>query len=208
MFTGIVYGAYPIVGLETHAGRVQLTLELVEQLVRGLTAGASVSVDGVCLTVVHVDGTRVAFDVVSETLARTTLAERKTGDRVNVERACRVGDEIGGHLLSGHVLGTAEIAAIDTTDETHSLELRIAPNWMKYLMHKGFVALDGCSLTVGVLEKQGFRVHLIPETLRRTNLGAKRVGDRLNLEVDSATVAIVETVERVLERRVPATEER
>ncbi len=202
MFTGIV----------TATGRVQSTSDTtdvqrvaiipLDGFATGIVAGASIAVDGVCLTVSAVTGNALEFDVVAETLARTTLGERLTeGATVNLERSARLGDEIGGHLVSGHVSTTGTVIAIETANGAHDLRLRVERDWMAYIFEKGFVALDGISLTVGETwpEAGEFMVHLIPETLARTTIGARTLGDQLNVEIDAITHATVETVTRIME---------
>jgi riboflavin synthase len=204
MFTGIVAGMARLASVERHAGGSRLVLELPGQ-VAGLAIGASVAVDGVCLTVTAIDGVHAGFDVVAETLALTTLGEREAGDWVNVERSAALGAEIGGHWVSGHVDGTAAVTAIDTSNDNRVVTYRVAPALLKYILRKGFVALNGCSLTVVAVTAATatFQVSLIPETLRATNHGRHVVGDRVNLEIDRQTQAIVDTVERVLAARAP-----
>ena len=164
------------------------------------------AIDGVCQTVVRIDGTCVTFEAIDETLRRTTLGDLKEGDFVTAERSFRVGDEIGGHEVSGHVLGTGRIANIRQGDGTYDLRIAVPATWMKYILHKGFIAVDGSSLTVGDIEtgtEEGlFWLHLIPETLRLTKLGNKSIDDRVNIELDARTVTIVDTVERVLAERL------
>jgi riboflavin synthase len=143
----------------------------------------------------------VAFDCIDETLRRTTLGSLGVGGRVNVERAARFGDEIGGHLLSGHVVGTMGIARRSEVEGNLTLEFVGVGAPLRYVLPKGYVAVDGCSLTVGDVGADGFTVHLIPETRRITTLGELRPGDRANLEVDAQTQAVVDTVERVLAAR-------
>jgi riboflavin synthase len=205
MFTGIVAGGFAVRRVEERAGASYLVVGLDGERVAGLQPGASVAVDGVCLTAVEVDGLDVHFDVVGETLERTTLGSLRAGDRVNIERSCRVGDEIGGHVLGGHVLGTGRVSAYDPQPGRYSLEVSVPEAWLDFIHEKGFIAVDGCSLTVGKCVRgpaQGrFELHLIPETLRRTGLESKRVGDRVNVELDASEVAIVRTVERVLAQR-------
>jgi len=203
MFTGIVQGLCRVskVADETHLRR--LVVELGE-LGEGLEAGASVAVNGTCLTVTELmqgtGGTTVMFDVISETLDRTNLGGLTVGSLVNVERSFRVGDEIGGHILSGHVIGKVRIAAIRTAENERNLCFAVPGPWMKYLHHKGFVALDGASLTIANVDSgaEQFSVALIPETIARTTLGRAKVGDWINLEIDAQTQAIVDTVERLL----------
>jgi riboflavin synthase len=170
-------------------------------LAEGLQQGASVSIEGVCLTVSHIDGSRISFDMMGETLAKTTLGALKVGDRVNTERSIRADAEIGGHRVSGHVTGTAAIVNLETPPNNHILTFECEPAWMEYILPKGFIALDGCSLTVVDALPNGFTVHLIPETLRITTFGTKKVGDRVNLELDPTTQAIVETVKRYLSNK-------
>jgi len=187
----------------TEPGLLRLQLALPEGLDQQLTQGASIAVDGVCLTVTGWQGQVVHFDVMAETLARTTLAERRPGDRVNVERSLRQGEEIGGHPVSGHVDGTAEILAVDQGENDWRVRYRPPAGLLKYLLPRGFVALNGCSLTVAAVEaaEGWFEVAYIPETLRATVHGELGRGDRVNLEVDRQTQAIVDTVERVLAAR-------
>lgn len=201
MYSGITRGLYPVVAVEPRSGVTRFTVELSDELATDLRLGASISIDGVCLTVVAFSGRRVSFEAVAETLSRTTLAELSEGRRVSVERSCRVGDELGGHDVYGHVVGTGTVAARAFVGEQLDLAIAVPAAWMRYILPKGFIALDGSSLTVGDVRVGGFDVHLIPETLRVTNLGERQVGDRVNVELDARTVAIVDTVERVLRER-------
>ena len=200
MFSGIVQGMAKVREAARAAGQLRLTLALPAAQVEGLQIGASVAVAGVCLTATSIDGPDVRFDVVGETLAQTNLGQLQTGDRVNVERSVRVGDEIGGHNVSGHIDGTAQIVAVDTDGSNTLVRYEAPAPLMAYILRKGFVALDGCSLTVATVDRaqHQFSVALIPETLRATTHGAKRAGDRVNLEVDRQTQAIVETVRQLL----------
>lgn len=199
MFTGIVQGLCEVVAVADEPALRRLQVDL-GGLAEGLQTGASVAVNGVCLTAARLDGAAAGFDVVRETLHCTNLGALAVGDRVNVERSCRVGDEIGGHPLAGHVQGAAQVEAVEDGPNERNLWLGAAPDWMRFLHHKGFVALDGASLTIAALvpAEHRFKVCLIPETLARTTLGEAAVGDRLNLEIDQQTRAVVETVERML----------
>lgn len=211
MYTGITRGVFPVVALSERAGAARICVELSDELAQGVTLGASISIDGVCLTVVAYEGRRISFEVIDETRTLTTLGELAVGRSVSVERSARYGDELGGHDVYGHVIGTGTVLARDQRGAQLDLTIGVPAGWMKYILHKGFVALDGSSLTVGdvVAAKGGesagrFDVHLIPETQRLTNFAHKRVGDRLNVELDPRTVAIVDTVERVLAEREAA----
>jgi riboflavin synthase len=202
MYTGITRGLFPVVAVETHPGHTHFTVRLNDELTRDVQIGASVAIDGVCCTVVKQDGACLSFDAMQETRALTTLDALQVGRAVSVERSCRVGDELGGHDVFGHVIGTGTISAKRYVGEQLDLTISVPPAWMRFILHKGFIAVDGSSLTVGDVNPQGsFDLHLIPETVRVTNFANKQVGDRVNIELDSRTVAIVETVERVLAER-------
>lgn len=198
MFTGIVQDRYPVISVRQTAGTFRIVVALPVVQRKGLKRGASVSVAGVCLTVAGIARGRVAFEVMGETLRKTTLGTLKSGNLVNVERSARIGDELGGHLVSGHVSGRARIASIVRKKNETVLRLHPeTPSLLRYLFPKGFVALDGASLTVADVGRNFFTVHLIPETLRRTTFSLRRTGDVLNLEIDPLTRTIVDTVRRV-----------
>ncbi|MFY1039590.1 riboflavin synthase subunit alpha [Pantoea agglomerans] len=202
MFTGIVQGTAEIVSIEEKELFRTHTVSLPEELLPGLALGASVAHNGCCLTVTAIEGDRVSFDLIKETLRVTNLGDLRQGDVVNIERAAKFSDEIGGHLMSGHIMTTAEICKIIQSEHNREVWFKIQDAaQMKYILHKGFVGIDGISLTVGDVTKTKFCVYLIPETLERTTLGAKTFGDRVNIEIDPHTQAIVETVERVLAQR-------
>ncbi|MDE8555155.1 riboflavin synthase subunit alpha [Pantoea vagans] len=202
MFTGIVQGTAEIVSIEEKELFRTHTVRLPKELLPGLALGASVAHNGCCLTVTAIEGDRVSFDLIKETLRVTNLGDLRQGDVVNIERAAKFSDEIGGHLMSGHIMTTAEICKIIQSEHNREVWFKIQdPMQMKYILHKGFVGIDGISLTVGDVTKTKFCVYLIPETLERTTLGAKTFGDRVNIEIDPHTQAIVETVERVLAQR-------
>ena len=194
MFTGIIQGTGCIQSVN---GDSIVTIDVQIPSTDGLEIGASVSIDGVCLTATSVSDT-VTFDVIPETLDRTTLGSLSSGSNVNVERALKFGDELGGHLLSGHIMGTAEIVAVENQDYT----IQCPPEMAEYIQEKGYIAVDGISLTVGKTNGNGgFDVHIIPETLRLTTLGSKGVGDQVNIEIDAMTQAVVETTKRLMESR-------
>ncbi|WP_097461029.1 riboflavin synthase subunit alpha [Mangrovitalea sediminis] len=197
MFTGIVQGTALIVDIESRPGLTTLSIEFPAEAVNAVERGASVSIDGTCLTVTGQTGSCLTFDVMQETLRITKAGHYKIGDRVNFERAARIGDEIGGHLLSGHVHTQAKLADIRTSENNRTFYFQVAPEWLRYIFPKGFIAIDGASLTVGDVDDEGFNVHLIPETLRATCLGDLSVGETINLEIDSQTQVIVETLDRL-----------
>ena len=203
MFTGIVQGLGEVTQIQDHGGIRRLQVRLPTGRDQGLETGASVAINGVCLTVVGWDQHGVEFDVIDETLRLTNLGDLKVGHVVNVERAARFGDEIGGHVLSGHIHGRAQVTEVVETDANLAVWWAIPEALKKYVLPKGYVSLNGCSLTVGDTERDGqLGIHLIPETRELTTFGRVMVGDSLNIEIDSQTQAIVDTVERVLEQRL------
>lgn len=203
MFTGITRGTFEVGSIERRPGLLSYSVALPPALRSGLEIGASVSIDGVCQTVVELADDGVRFEAIQETLDLTTLDTLEKGQRVAVERSARVGDEIGGHDVAGHVIGTGRIVACETAGEGLDLEIEVPTDWLRYVIHKGFIAIDGSSLTIGRIDpaRGCFCLHLIPETLRLTNLGHKQTGEPVNVELDARTVAIVDTVERVVAER-------
>ena len=199
MFTGIVQGLCPVVGIDDGAGIRRLMTDLGEHSA-GLNRGASVAHNGVCLTATDIDGNLVTFDVIAETLALTNLSRVVVGDRVNIERSMSFGDEVGGHIVSGHVSTTAAVHTVEVEGANRTLWFETVGAAMPYLMMKGWVALDGASLTISRIDRESntFAVSLIPETLERTTLGRVSVGDLVNVEFDAQTQAIVNTVRDVL----------
>ena len=199
MFTGIVQGMGRVVSVEQPAADFRThTVELPEDMAGGLQTGASVAHNGCCLTVTETDGRTARFDLMAETLDKTNLGRLKAGDLVNLERAARFGDEIGGHLMSGHITATTEILLIERSEHNTTMYFALPAALKPYILPKGFVGLDGCSLTIGSVGEDSFCVHLIPETLRRTLFGTRQAGDTVNLEIDPQTQAVVETVGRIL----------
>ena len=200
MFTGIVQGVCNVVSSETGAGITRVAVDL-GGLVAGLELGASIAVNGACVTTTEIDGSLVGFDLIKETVELSNLGELAPGTTVNVERSFKVGDEVGGHILSGHIAGVAVVSDI-ASDGGHRLVTVVVPReWMAYLLLKGFVALNGVSLTIAEVDRSAAAivVSLIPETLARTTFNRLEVGDRINLEVDSQTQAIVDTVRTALQ---------
>jgi len=200
MFTGIVQGVAHIEQLTDRSGLRSMRLAFPPGFGAGLAIGASVAVDGVCLTVTALHGNAAAdFDVMQQSLALTTLGGLTIGSRVNVERAAKDGAEIGGHPLSGHVDFTARVADIRRPENNCVLQLAVPAPWMRYVFAKGYVAVNGASLTVAEAQRDPggsgwFEVWLIPETLRMTTFGDKRVGDLLNVEIERSTQVMVDTV--------------
>jgi len=201
MFTGIVQGMAKVVSIDKKDNFQTHVIELEPPLNEGLNVGASVAHNGCCLTVTKVEAAQASFDLMQETLKLTNLGELQVGSPVNIERAAKFGDEIGGHTMSGHVMCLATITEVITTANNKTIWFELPEKQMKYVLPKGFIGLDGCSLTIGEVDGNRFNVHLIPETLQRTLFGVRKVGDKINVELDPQTQAIVDTVERVLAAR-------
>ncbi|MEC8540769.1 MAG: riboflavin synthase subunit alpha [Candidatus Thermoplasmatota archaeon] len=199
MFTGIVQGTGEIISTSSQNTVTSFNIRLPN--VTNLNIGASVSINGVCLTVVAIESDIIQFDIINETLERTNLGDLVVGDMVNIERSLKFGDEVGGHILSGHIFGTGIISTKTKTGDQMSLSILAPPVMRKYLTEKGYIAIDGISLTVGKVMSGLFDLHIIPETMRLTTLESKNVGDVVNIEIDSNTQLIVETIERLLAER-------
>ncbi|MAP59272.1 MAG: riboflavin synthase [Euryarchaeota archaeon] len=195
MFTGIVQGTAKIVDIEQKESIRTIFIDLPN--VELLEIGASVSIDGVCLTATEINDGIVSFDIIQETLSRSTLGDLEIGGVVNFERSLKFGDEIGGHLLSGHVIATGLVQDKVETGEGLDLSILMPLSIEKYIMEKGYVAIDGISLTIGKVDDLRFNLHIIPETIRQTKINSKQVGDAVNIEIDSMTQTIVSTVERL-----------
>ncbi len=202
MFTGIVQGTAEVVAIEEKAQFRTHTLRMPPERLADLVPGASVAHNGCCLTVTRIEGDRVSFDLMQETLRITNLGLLKPGDRVNFERAARFGDEIGGHAMSGHILCMAPITRIIRSENNRQIWFRLPEPYRRYLFTKGYIGIDGISLTIGEVDGCDFCVNLIPETLERTNLGFREEQELVNIEIDPQTQAIVDTVERVLAERM------
>lgn len=214
MFTGIVQGLARVEAVATRPGLHTLTLSFPPSFGVELQVGASVSVDGVCLTVTRLEGDRTAdFDVMQQSLQLTTLSDLLPGSHVNVERAARDGAEIGGHPLSGHVDFQATVLEIRRPENNYVLRFGVPAHWIRYVFAKGYIAVGGASLTVAEADRRAgwFEVWLIPETLRVTNFGDLELGDQVNVEIERGTQIVVDTVRDALEERLgpllPALEE-
>jgi riboflavin synthase len=208
MFTGIVQGLACVESLADRPGLRSFVLQFPPGFTAGLAIGASVAVDGVCLTVTALRGEHgAAFDVMQQSLALTTLGSLQAGSCVNVERAARDGAEIGGHPLSGHVDFKGTVAEVRRPDNNHVLRIAVPAPGMRYVFAKGYIAVNGASLTVSEAQRdaQGggwFEVWLIPETLRMTTFGDKAVGAALNIEIERATQVFVDTVRDAIDERL------
>ena len=203
MFSGIVQTKLAIKEINKQADFASLVYDFSAQFAAGLQLGASVAQNGVCLTVrtmaPNADGSiRVSFDAIAQTLKLTNLADLKSGDEVNIERAARFGDEIGGHVVSGHVFGCIRVLSVEQDALNMRLVFERPAELRPYLLNKGFVALNGCSLTIAEVTQDTFTVCLIPETRDVTVFGAIEVGAKINLEIDPSTQATVDTIKELM----------
>lgn len=204
MFTGIIQSIALILSIKDQENLRTITLDFTEHFCSDLAIGASVSVDGVCLTVTKLHTTsRVDVDVMLQTLMTTTLREATVGMRVNVERAAKAGAEIGGHVLSGHIDFCGNIIDIQKPENNYVLTIEIPPRFMRYIFSKGYIALNGTSLTISELnrDQRSFQVWLIPETLQKTTWLEKNIHDLINVEIDRNTQVIVDTVRTAVEEQ-------
>lgn len=201
MFTGIVQAIGRAAACEARNGDLRLVIDATQLASRvdasRLATGESIAVSGACLTVVEFDGARFAADVSRETLAQTTLGRLRAGDAVNLEAALRAGDPLGGHLMSGHVDGVAEVVALHPDARSLRVEIEVPEALARYIAPKGSVALDGVSLTVNEVAGRRFGVNLIPQTMQVTTFGDLAVGQALNIEVDQ----VARYLERLLAKR-------
>ncbi|MFG6449152.1 riboflavin synthase subunit alpha [Roseateles sp. BYS180W] len=208
MFTGIVQGVAQVLALQDRSGLRSLRLQFPTGFGEGLEIGASVACDGVCLTVTALPAPDQAdFDVMQQTLTLTTLGALVPGSRINVERAARDGAEIGGHPLSGHVDVMGQVVEVRQPENNHVLRMALPAPWMRYVFAKGYIAVNGASLTVAQAQRERdgsgwFEVWLIPETLRMTTFGDKTVGAAVHVEIDRSTQVFVDTVRAALDEKL------
>ena len=199
MFTGLVEEVGRITAVSAEAGdarRLTIAMQLGDEV---LPLGASLAVDGVCLTVVESRAHQVALVAAPETLGLTTLGALRSGDPVNLERPLRVGDRLGGHMVAGHVDGTGSVAAHGQRGAAVDVTIATPPALLRYIVAKGSIAIDGVSLTVNQVDNRGFTVSLIPHTQSATTLARKAIGAKVNLEVD----LIGKYVEKLLAGHLP-----
>ena len=198
MFTGIVRGIGKLQSVARTASGARLRVD-VGRLAEGLAVGDSLAISGACLTVAELSGVVVTFDVVEETLRRTTLGDIRGGDKVNLEASVRAGEPLGGHFVTGHVDGVATCRSRRAVGEGAEVVFEVPETEDALLgdvVEKGSVAVDGVSLTVAKLDRSGFTVALVPHTLRQTTLGSLKPGARVNVETD----LLVKAVRRVISR--------
>ena len=203
MFTGIVSGQGYIHKIKNNVDYASITIKAPAGFSKNLKRGASVAVNGVCLTAKKGATDLLQFDVITETLEKTNFKLLSKGNKVNLERSMKANTEIGGHLVSGHIHGVGVIKSINDRGQTKDLRIQPPASLMEYLFYKGYVGLNGCSLTIGKVFKSSFNIHLIPETIKVTNFQKLKKGDLINIEIDQTTINTVETIKKImLERKV------
>lgn len=204
MYTGIVQGLEKVVDIRQGNGFITIIVSNENQFFQDVFIGASVAINGVCLTVTTIDQklNQIHFDISDVTLALTTLKSLQVGDEVNVERSAKVGAENGGHNLYGHIEGTAIIKNLEHRGETYHIDIQIPDGNIKYFFLKGFIGLNGCSLTINRVDRANseISIDLIPETLRLTTWKNAKLGDEVNYEIDQTTRTLVDTLENIHQR--------
>ena len=201
MFTGIVSGKGQVQKITKYKDYLSLIIKAPKGFSKNLVKGASVAVNGVCLTVKKGKTDFLEFDVIEETIQKSNLKNISRLSKVNLERSMTAKTEIGGHLVSGHIHGTGDVLKVINKQATKDLQIKIPKSLREYFFYKGYVALNGCSLTIGRVLKTSFYIHLIPETVSVTTFKDIKKGDLINIEVEQATINTVETVKRVMSER-------
>ena len=201
MFSGIVQTVGKIESIEDKNHIKTIRIETHGDYLEDIAIGQSVSVDGVCLSLVKKNKEYCEFEAVEETINRTTLGSYKQGTKVNLEKSLKFGDTVGGHFVSGHIHTKGRIVEVELIGESKNILVEIEEKWIKYLTEKGYISVNGASITIGKVSKKTFYIHLIPETLKTTNLDELIYDNYVNLEFDQTTIAIVDTTERLINQK-------
>ena len=198
MFSGIVEGKGKVIALKSKKDSIYIEILPPKNFSKNLKKGASISVDGVCLTSLDTGKKALKFDAIEETLLRTNLKDIKKGSLVNLERSITSSTEIGGHLMSGHIHCTGKIKKIIKKESSKDILVTFPKKYGEYIFEKGYIGINGCSLTLGKVNQNSFYLHLIPETLLVTNLDELSTESKVNIEIDQSTITTVETVKNIL----------
>ena len=201
MFSGIVQTVGKIESIKDTNHIKTIRIETHGDYLEDIAIGQSVSVDGVCLSLVKKNNEYCEFEAVEETINRTTLGSYKQGTKVNLEKSLKFGDTVGGHFVSGHIHTRGRIVEVELIGESKNILVEIEEKWIKYLTEKGYISVNGASITIGKVSKNTFYIHLIPETLKTTNLDELIYDNYVNLEFDQTTIAIVDTTERLINQK-------
>lgn len=201
MFTGIIQGVGKLIDKISNKNYKTYIIKFPKRLLINLSIGDSVSNNGCCLSVTDINNSKVSFDLITETLKVTNLNSMELGDEINIERSLKLGDEIGGNIVSGHVICVACIINIFKDCDNIRILLHINNlNIMKFIFYKGFIVVDGISLTVGEVFEDSFFIYIIPETIRRTNILKKKIGQTVNIEIDQYSHLVIKSVERIIKK--------
>ena len=184
MFTGIISAIGDITNLEERAGDARLTIRTGNLSLTDVQLGDSIACNGACLTVIELTSQGFVADVSVETLNLTTIGNWQTGSRINLEKAMRATDRLGGHIVSGHIDGIGEVVALEEDARSWRFRIRVPREIAKYIAHKGSITLDGTSLTVNIVDGAEFELNIIPHTMTHTVMGDYKIGSKVNLEVD------------------------
>ena len=203
MFSGIIQGKGKVLKITTKKDHISFEISFPKNFSINLKRGASISVNGVCLTSLDNGRKNLNFDVIEETLSRTNLGSLEEGSVVNLERSISASSEIGGHLMSGHIHFSGKVKKILNKANTKDISIDFPKKYNEYIFEKGYIGINGCSLTLGKVNKSNFYIHLIPETLSITNLDNLHEGSMVNVEIDQNTISIVETVKKTLAAQKP-----
>ena len=198
MFSGIVQGKGKILKIVSKKNHISLEISAPKNFNKRLKKGASISVNGICLTSLDDGEKSLKFDVINETLSKTNISKASKGSIVNLERSITASTEIGGHLMSGHIHFAGKVEKVLTKNTNKDVQIKFPKKYKEYIFEKGYIGINGCSLTFGKINNNSFFVHLIPETLSVTNLNTLKKGSQVNIEIDQNTIAIVETVKNSL----------
>ena len=198
MFSGIVQGKGKILKIVSKKNHISLEISAPKNFNKRLKKGASISVNGICLTSLDDGEKSLKFDVINETLSKTNISKASKGSIVNLERSITASTEIGGHLMSGHIHFAGKVEKVLTKNTNKDIQIKFPKKYKEYIFEKGYIGVNGCSLTLGKINNNSFFVHLIPETLSVTNLNTLKKGSQVNIEIDQNTIAIVETVKNSL----------
>lgn len=207
MFTGLIEAICRVTSVRRSSIAMELTIDL-GKLANDSKVGDSIAINGVCLTIARLDGSSATFDVSAETLAKSTLGRLGPASQVNVERAMKATDRFGGHLVLGHIDGTATIKQIDRRGDFADIIFSAKPELLDQMVVKGSVAVDGISLTIANIDDNSFGIALIPETLRKTTLGKAKIGDCVNIETDIIVKAIRRQLDKILPKEQKLTMEK
>ncbi|CAL4318777.1 Riboflavin synthase [Buchnera aphidicola (Pterocallis alni)] len=202
MFTGIIQGCAKVLEIKKRNKLYIYKFKFPKNLSYNIKLGDSISNNGCCLSVTEIDKNNISFDVMEETLLVTNLSFLSIGSIVNIERSLKFGDELGGHLLSGHIMNTAKIYNIIDVGDSKKIYFEIKDlQMMKYIFLKGFIGIDGISLTVNSIKDNTFSICLIPETIFNTNMFSRMIGDLVNIEVDYYTQIIIDKLDQYLKQK-------